>query len=86
VTASVGQVAGKSEPVDRGKRSTDAKNPNRVGDVRFCDDNVRFTPESGHFRQARQCPLLANNGHSAKANITLTITQLLEMTCGYGSV
>ncbi len=40
-----------------------------VADVRFLADFVRFTPESGHSRQARQCPLIANNSRSAKANI-----------------
>ena len=26
--------------------------------------NVRFTPESGHVRCTRRCPLSANSGHS----------------------
>ncbi len=41
----------------------------RDTNVRFPGIYVRFTPESGHFRQARQCPLIANNRRSAKANI-----------------
>ena len=35
--------------------------------------HVCFTPKSGHSRQAHQCPLIANNGHSAKANKPLAI-------------
>ncbi len=42
-------------------------------DVRYSDDFVRFTPNSGHFRHSRQCPLIANNSRSAKANITPVI-------------
>jgi len=26
--------------------------------------NVRFTPESGHYRSAKKCPLCAKSGHS----------------------
>jgi len=35
---------------------------------------VRHTPVNGHSRQARQCPLIANNSRSAKANIGLAVS------------
>ena len=44
-------------------------------------NNVRFTPESGHFFYARQCPLIANSGRSAKANTAL-LGPLLSLLTG----
>jgi len=43
----------------------------RIGNVRFgskadiwtCVMDVRFTPESGHFRKRLRCPLSAKSGH-----------------------
>ena len=53
-----------------------------ITDVRFSDDFVRFTPESGHFRHSRLCPLLANNSRSAKANKTLLVGSPLSQIQG----
>ena len=43
-------------------------------DVRLTPDFVRYTPNNGHSRQARQCPLIANNSRSAKADIAIAHT------------
>ncbi len=56
----------------------------QASNVRLLRVLVRFTPESGHFRQARQCPLIANNRRSAKANIVLAAVKHARASADVG--